>query len=107
MRRQIRDERQRKALTGLSQAHFDHRLSVCSNIYQATQQKTYDQGIESGTRRRKPGGGCKGQLPTLADKLLFVLYDYKTAPTVDVLGTPLAMARSKAHENLHKSSPML
>src|SRR5215470_7920731 len=104
---QIRDERQRKALTGLSQAQFDHLLSVFSDIYQATQQKTYDTGIESGTRRRKPGGGCKGKLPTLADKLLFVLYYYKTYPTFDVLGTQFEMARSKANENLHKLSPIL
>jgi hypothetical protein len=96
-----------KALTGWSQAQFDHLLSVFSDIYQATQQKTYDKGIESGTRRRKPGGGCKGTLPTLADKLLLVLYYYKTYPTFDVLGTQFAMARSKANENLHKLSPIL
>jgi hypothetical protein len=35
---QIRDERQMKALTGLSQAQFDHLLSVFSDIYQTTQQ---------------------------------------------------------------------
>ena len=40
---QIRDERQMKALTGLSQAQFDHLLSVFSDIYQATQQKTYEE----------------------------------------------------------------
>ena len=58
---QIRDERQMKALTGLSQAQFDHLLSVFSDLYQATQQTTYDKGIASGTRRRKLGGGCKGK----------------------------------------------
>jgi hypothetical protein len=104
---QIRDERQMKALTGLSQAQFDHLLSVFRDIYQATQQQTYEKGIAAGTRRRKPGGGCKGKLPTMADKLLFVLYYYKTYPTFDVLGTQFAMARSKAHENLHKLSPIL
>ena len=104
---QVRDERHMKALTGLSQAQCDHLLSVFSDLYQATQQKTYDKGIESGTRRRKPGGGCTGQWPTLADKRLLVLYDYKTYPTFDVLGTQLAMARSKANENLHTLSPML
>ena len=31
---QIRDDRQMKALTGLSQAHFDHLLPVFSAIYQ-------------------------------------------------------------------------
>jgi hypothetical protein len=103
----IRDDRQRKALTGLSQAQFDHLLPVFSDIYRTTQQQMYEEGVESGTRRRHPGGGSKGQLPTMADKLQFVLSYYKTYPTFDVLGTPFAMARSKAHENLHKLSPML
>jgi hypothetical protein len=71
---QIRDDRQMKALTGLSQAQFDSLLPVFRDIYQATQQQAYKEGVESGTRRRKPGGGSKGKLPTLAEKLLFVLY---------------------------------
>jgi hypothetical protein len=107
MGRQIRDERQMKALTGLSQAQFNHLLPVFSDIYQATQQQTYETGIESGTRRRKPGGGCKGKWPTMADKLLLVFYYYKTYQTFDLLGTQCEVARSKAHENLHKLSPML
>ena len=104
---QIRDDRQLKALTGLSQAPFDSLLPVFSDIYRATQQQTYTEGVASGTRRRHPGGGSKGKLPTMAEKLQFVLYYYKTYPTFDVLGTQFAMARSKAHENLHKLSPIL
>src|SRR5215475_9512793 len=103
----IRDERQMKALTGLSQPQFDHLLPFFSAIYETTQQKTYAEGVASGTRRRKPGGGSKGKLPTMAEKLQFVLSYYKTYPTFDVLGTQFAMARSKAHENLHKLSPIL
>jgi len=103
----IRDDRQMKALTGLSQAQFDHLLPVFSAIYQATQQHTYETGVASGTRRRKPGGGAKGKLPTMAEKLQFVLYYYKTYPTFDGLATQFGMARSKAHEHLHKLSPML
>ena len=57
----IRDDRQIKALTGLSQAQFDRLLPVFSDIYQTTQQQTYEQGIESGTRVRTPGGGSKGK----------------------------------------------
>ena len=104
---QIRDDRQRKALTGLSQDHFDHLLPFFSAIYETTQQKTYAEGVESGTRRRTPGGGSKGKLPTLAEKLPFVLSDSKTYPPCDVLGTPCAMVRSKAPENLHKLAPIL
>jgi DDE superfamily endonuclease len=80
---------------------------VFSVLYETTQQQTYEAGVKAGTRRRKPGGGSKGKLPTMAEKLEFLLYYYKTYPTFDVLGTHFAMARSKAHENLHKLSPIL
>ena len=39
---QIRDDRQMKALTGLSQDQFDHLLPVFSDMYQGSQQKTYE-----------------------------------------------------------------
>src|SRR5713101_5085400 len=103
----IRDDRQMKALTGLSQAQFDHLLSVFSDLYRATQQHTYEEGVEAGTRRRKPGGGSKGKLPTMAEKLPFVLSYYKTYPPFDVLGQQWAMERSQANEHLHTLSPML
>ena len=64
-------------------------------------------GGKTGHRSRKPGAGIKGNLPTMADKLLFVLYYYMTYPTFDVLGTQFDMVRSKANENLHKRSPIL
>ena len=104
---QVSDERQMQALTGLSQAQFDNLLPAFSDIYGATQRRHYEEGVASGTRRRKPGGGTKGKLPTMAEKLLFVLYDYKTSPTFDVLGTQFDMVRSKANEHLHKLSPIL
>ena len=103
----IRDDRQMKALTGLSQDQFDHLLPVFSAIYQAAQQHTYEKGVASGTRWRKPGGGSKGKLPTMAEKLQFVLYYYKTYPTFDVLGTQFEVARSKAPANLPQLSPIL
>jgi Helix-turn-helix of DDE superfamily endonuclease len=80
---------------------------MSSDIYRATQQHTYEAGVASGTRRRHPGGGSKGKRPTLAEKLQFVLSYYQTYPTFDVLGTQFAMARSKAHENLHTLAPIL
>jgi hypothetical protein len=76
-------------------------------VYQETQQEAYEKGLAAGTRHRKPGGGAKGKLATLSDKLLFVLYYYKTYPTFDVLGAQFDLARSKANENLHKLSPIL
>ena len=103
----IRDDRQMKALTGVSQAQFDFLLLVFSHVYQETQQQRYEDGVKAGKRSRKSGAGIKGKLPTMADKLLFVLYYYKTYPTFDVLGAQFDMVRSKANENLHKLSPIL
>src|SRR2546430_13013591 len=98
---QIRDDRQMKALTGLSQDQFDHLLPVFSDIYRAPQQHTYEEGIASGTRRRHPGGGSKGKLPPMARKLQLVLYSYKTHPTCDGLGTPGATGRPEGHPKLN------
>jgi hypothetical protein len=103
----IRDDRQMKALTGLSQAPFDYLLPVFTDIYQAARQHKYETGGASGTSRRQPGGGAQGNLPTMAEQLQFVLSYYQTYPTFDVLGQQFEMARSKANEHLHKLSPML
>lgn len=103
----IRDERQMQALTGLSQAEFEQLLPTFSAVYAAKRQAEYEQAEQAGQRQRKPGGGRKGNLPTVADKLLFVLYYYKTYPTFDVLGTQFNLVRSKAHTNLHRLSPLL
>lgn len=103
----VRDDRHMRSLTGLSQNQFNQLLPTFDIIYQEAQQEAYEKGIEEGSRQRKPGGGAKGKLPTIPDKLMFVLYYYKTYPTFDVLGTQFDMVRSKANENLHKLSPIL
>jgi hypothetical protein len=105
--RQSRDDRQRKAFTGLAQAQFDSLLPVFRDIDQATQQQADDVGGETGARRRKPGGSSKGQLPTMAAPLLGGLSSYKTSPPLDVLGPQGEMGRSKANANLPKLSPLL
>ncbi len=103
----IRDDRQMRALTGLSQKQFESLLKEFTIAYEEMQWQAYEEGIAAGKRQRKPGGGQKGKLPTMADKLVFVLYYYKTYPTFDVLGTQFSMVRSKANENLHRLSPVL
>lgn len=104
---EIRDDRQMRALTGLSKAQFAALLPTFSEVYLAKRQADYEQAVAAGRRQRKAGGGRKGKLPTLADKLLFVLFYYKDYPTFDVLGTQFKLARSKAHANLHLLTPLL
>ena len=104
---QIRDDRQMRALTGVSLAQFEILLEVFTMLYQQMQWQAYQDGLAAGTRQRQPGGGQKGALPTMREKLLFLLYYFKVYPTFDVLGTHFNMARSKANENLHKLTPVL
>ena len=103
----IRDERQMRALTGVSIGQFEILLEVFTMTYQQIQWQTYQAGVVAGTRQRQPGGGQKGALPTMREKLMFLLYYFKVYPTFDVLGTQFGMARSKANENLHKLAPVL
>lgn len=103
----IRDDRHLRALTGLSETKFEQILPVFSEVYQEEQQQAYEQGLVAGTRQRQPGGGQKGKLPTMRDKLQFILYYYKVYPTFDVLGSQFDMARSKANEQVHRLSPLL
>jgi hypothetical protein len=108
MRREdIRDDRQMRALTGLKIRQFDQLAIEFEADYREYQQQTYLEGLTQGKRQRRPGGGQKGKLPGMVDKLFFTLVYFKTYPTFDVLGTQFEMGRSKANENLHKLAPIL
>jgi hypothetical protein len=96
-----------RSLTGLSLTQFEILLEIFTMIYTDLQRQAYQDGLAAGTRKRRPGGGRKGALLTMRDKLLFLLYYFKVYPTFDVLGTQFNMARSKANENLHKLVPVL
>ena len=58
----IRDDRQMKAQTGMSETKFIELLKVFSKVYKQEQTKRYEAGLAAGTRKRKPGGGQKGKL---------------------------------------------
>jgi len=104
---QIRDDRQMKALTGLSQQKFARLEDAFTQVYHQHQQTTYHSAKAKGKRKRRPGGGRKGALPTIRQKLIFLLYYLKVYPTFDVLGAQFGLCRSKACENLHKLMPIL
>jgi hypothetical protein len=102
----IRDDRHLRSLTGVTQKQFDILLETFTLIFETLRQRAYQEGFSAGTRRRRPGGGRKGALPSMRDKLLFVLYYFKVYPTFDVLGTQFDMSRSKANENLRGLCPV-
>lgn len=104
---EIRDDRQMRSLTGLSLKQFAQLTIEFEKDHQEEQRQRYTEGLSNGTRQRGLGGGRKGKLPRVADKLFFTLVYFKTYPTFDVLGTQFGMGRSKANENLHKLAPIL
>lgn len=103
----IRDDRHMRSLTGLNREQFEILLEAFGTACAAMKERAYRQGLADGTRKRRPGGGKKGALPTVRDKLLFLLYYFKVYPTFDVLGTQFSMSRSKANENLYRLCPAL
>ena len=103
----IRDDRQMRSLTGLNIKQFGMLLLVFASVYEDIREEAYEKAATAGERSRQLGGGRKGRLQQMDDKLLFVLYYFKVYPTFDVLGTQFGLARSKAHENLYKLIPVL
>ena len=103
MLEKIRDERQLRALTGLTQEKFTALTEAFAETYETEKAQVYEQG----GKQRRPGAGQKGKLPSAEAKLLFLLYYFKNYPTFDVLGTHFNLARSKACENVHRLTPIL
>jgi len=103
----VRDERQLKALIGLSFENLIHIEEAFSKAYEARKEKAYKEGKAQGERQRAPGGGKKGTLRTIRDKVVFLLYYLKVYPTFVVLGAQFGLSRSKACENVHKLAPIL
>lgn len=71
-REDLDDERQFKALTGGSHQEFQQLLPVFTTSYHELQQERY--AAKQTRRQRQPGAGQKGKLPTMSDKLVFLLY---------------------------------
>lgn len=99
------NERLFKALTGVSFDEFRKLLGAFENSYHELRDEAYQRN--RATRQRKPGGGQKGKLRTMADKLYFVLYYWKNYATFDVLGDHFGFDRSSANRNVHKLWPAL
>ncbi|MDI6729981.1 MAG: transposase family protein [Candidatus Altarchaeum sp.] len=67
----------------------------------------YEKGVKNGERERESGGGRKGRLETMQNKLFLILFYFKCYPTFDLLGFILDIGRSNACRNVHKLIPLL
>jgi hypothetical protein len=100
-----KDEREFKALTGLSKVAFERLVPVFERWVASAQQAAYEQ--KQAERQRQPGGGRKGKLKTAERKLFFILRYFKSYPTFDELGHEFKLDRSKACTNVHRLAPLL
>ena len=101
----VRNDRQFRALTGMTRHEFDQLLPVFTESYQALRQEAYENVKEN--RHRRPGGGPKGKLVTMGQKLFFILIYWKVYPSYDVLGFMFDMDHSKACTNVQALWPVL
>lgn len=103
----IRDERALKSFTGIDSNRYSVLRSTFSAILQEKAEARYAAQVASGKRKRKPGGGRKSALPSVDDKLLFVLHYHKSYPTMDNMGSEFKMCRSIACKQVHLLSGYL
>lgn len=101
----IKDERQLKALAGVSQSQLEIIADEFDQVEIEAGNALYEQ--VAGKRVRKPGGGNKGILKTSIQKVLFVLVYCKIYPTYDDLGSRFGMSKSAAFDNIQIYFPKL
>lgn len=90
-----------QAVLGVSQAEFERLLPVFSAcLIQRRMELKPD-------RKRKVGGGRKGDLPTDEDKLLYILLYLKLYPTYDALAVLTNHQRSKCGDSVKLLLPAL
>lgn len=89
-----RNPRAMKALTGLSYDEF-------TNLVPSFGQTIVALKMEEPNRQRKVGGGQKGKLKTVEQKLFFILFYLKTYPTFDVLACFFDRGRGRSCESAH------
>ena len=93
------------AATGLTLAEFEK----LSPAFQVAYEKKYppDRTREGKTRERRAGAGAKGHLPTLADKLLFILVYQKTNPLQTMHGLQFTLSQAQTNYWIHVLLPVL
>jgi hypothetical protein len=104
---EIRDERQLKAMTGMTPSQLELLTQEFAQVEAETRQAKYEHAVLTGRRTRQLGGGRQGILTTSTSKVLFILVYGKTYPTYDDLGSRFGMSKSAAFDNLGVYFPLV
>jgi len=100
-----RNKRRFLAVTGLTDKEFKALLVPFSEAYQKVHRS--DKTLEGKKRKRAVGGGRKGVLESIEDKLLFALMYQKAYPLQELLGITFGMSQSSTNEWIHRLLPVL
>lgn len=96
----FKNQRLAKALTGYSEAEFNVLLPSFRESWKQTHKSIPN-------RVRKFGGGKKGKLPAMEDKLAFILMYLKCYPTFDLLAFLTDRDRSRCCRSVQDMLPVL
>ena len=93
------------AATGLTHEEFARVLSAFAVAYAILYPP--DKTWEGKVRQRQGGGGAKGVLPQMADKLLFILVFQKTNPLQTMHGLQFQLSQPQTNYWIHHLLPVL
>ena len=93
------------AATGLTHAEFGRLLPAFTAAYAAFYPS--DKTWQGKVRQRQVGGGAKGVLPQMADKLLFILVYQKTNPLQTMHGLQFGLSQPQTNSWIHRLLPVL
>ncbi len=84
-------------------------FKVLLPAFSAAYQRTYESNetLAKRPRRRRLGGGRRGQLDTPEQKLLFILVYQKTYPLQTVMGELFGFSQAAANQWIHRLLPVL
>ena len=94
-----------QSLTGLTPTAFSH---LTTSFGMAYQQSLMQQDEKRKTpRQRQHGGGRKGALESVEDKLVFILFYFKLYPIQELLGFFFGLSQGQANYWIHTLTPIL
>ena len=105
IKRALKSKRLMSALTGVTPDEFSKLLPSFAKMWNQTKEDKYLKDIKH--RQRKPGGGTKGFLKTIEDKLFYILFYYKCYPTFDLLSFFFNCNRSNACRRMHQLTAII
>ena len=92
-------------LTGLTTQAFTKLATSFERAYEAHLEEQDRQREQPRQRRR--GGGRKSAIPTVEDKLLFILFYFKVYPLQEVQGLFFSLSQPQANFWIHRLTPIL